>query len=88
MIRYSELRCKEVINIRDGCRYGAINDLDIEIETGKIRAIIVPESRKILGLFSNDEEYRIPWRNIVCIGDDTILVDVCEGEFQDNYNQC
>ncbi len=81
MIRYSELRCKEVINIKDGCKYGIVNDLEIDIERGVIKAIIVPESSKLLGFFANEEEYCIPWRNIVCIGDDAILIDVCD----DNY---
>lgn len=83
MIRYSELKCKEVINIRDGCKYGTVNDLEIEKGSGKIKAIIVPVSSKFLGLFANDEEYRILWKNIVCIGDDTILVDVCEDDYKD-----
>ncbi len=79
MIRYSELRCKEVINIRDGCKYGAVNDLEIEMETGRIIAIIVPVSASIFNIFGTEEEYRILWRDIVCIGDDAILVDVCDG---------
>lgn len=88
MIRYSELKCKEVINIRDGCKYGAINDLEIEDNTGRIRAIIVPVSSKFFGIFANDEEYRILWKNIVCIGDDAVLVDVCENDYKEYYKEC
>ncbi len=83
MIRYSELISKDVINVRDGCNYGSIDDLDIDIESGEIRAIIIPVSKKLLGMFASDEEYIIPWRKIICIGEDAILVDVCEDKHDD-----
>ena len=33
-IRMGELRCKEVINIADGSRYGYVEDAEIDLETG------------------------------------------------------
>ncbi len=90
-MRYSELRCKEVINVRDGCRYGHINDLEFDEKSGKIHAILVPVRKKFFGFFITDEEYRIPWRKIICIGDDAILVDVWEDDNKhghDNNYDC
>ncbi len=82
-MRFSELQSKEVINIRDGCKYGAVDDLEIDIVTGRINAIIIPVSPKVFSLFGgSDEEYIIKWRNIVCIGDDAILVDVCGEDYK------
>ncbi|QEY88145.1 hypothetical protein BACIT_0154 [Bacillus amyloliquefaciens] len=46
--------------------------------TGKIQAIILGGSGKVLGFFGKEEEMIIPWRNIVKIGEDVILVRVNE----------
>ena len=33
--RFSELRNKEIIHVCEGCRLGYMNDLTIELETGR-----------------------------------------------------
>ena len=73
--RFTDLRCKEVINIKDGCRLGYVGDLDVRIPEGEITAIIVPGPLKFFGLLGRGEEYYIPWRCITRIGDDVILVE-------------
>lgn len=42
MIRVTELRQREVINIIDGRRLGIIKDLDLDLEAGRVKALIVP----------------------------------------------
>jgi YlmC/YmxH family sporulation protein len=74
MVRISEFQIKDVVNVADGKKLGNISDIDISIGTGKIEAIIISENSKILGLFGKDEEIIIPWRNIMKIGEDVILV--------------
>ena len=71
--KFSELRCKEVINVSDGCRLGYVCDLELDPVTGKICALIVPGT---VSLFSVARRGRccIPWEHIVRIGDDIILV--------------
>lgn len=76
MLRVYDIKQKEVINIRDGCRFGYICDLQICVETGEIVAIIVPGPGKVFGMFGREQEYKIPWCCIKQIGDDIILVDV------------
>ena len=73
--RYTDLRCKEVINVRDGCRLGCVCDVEVELPEGKICAIWVPGPWRWLGLFWRDGYYRIPWSCIRRAGDDIILVD-------------
>ena len=73
--RFSQLRCKEVINIHDGCRLGYAGDLEMRIPEGEITALIVPGPLKFFGLFGRGEEYCIPWRCIKRIGDDVILIE-------------
>ena len=73
--RMRDLRCKEVINICDGCRLGYVGDLDVRIPEGQVTAVIVNGPAKFFGLFGRGEEYYIPWDCIQRIGDDIILVD-------------
>ncbi len=76
MVRIYDMRQKEVININDGCRFGFICDIEVDIKCGEVINIIVPGPGKILGMFGREQEYRIPWCSIKKIGDDIILVDV------------
>jgi len=71
----SDLKLKEVINIVDGKRLGAITDIEIDVESGKLTAIVVPGSGKFLGLFGRSEDIVIPWDKINKIGFDVILVE-------------
>jgi len=73
--RMRDLRCKEVINICDGCRLGYVSDVDIKVPEGQVIAVIVSGPYRFFGLFGRGEEYYIPWECIQRIGDDIILVD-------------
>ena len=59
----------------DGKRLGLASDLEIEAETGRIKAIVVPGPGKFLWLFGKSEDFVIPWERIKKIGVDVILVD-------------
>jgi len=76
MVRIYELRQKEIINIKDGTRFGFAADLEIDLKTGEISKIIVPGPARVFGVFGRDAEYCIPWDTIQQMGDDVILVDV------------
>ena len=73
--RMRDLRCKEVINISDGCRLGFVSDVDIRIPEGQVIAIVVNGPCRFFGLFGRGEEFYIPWDCIQRIGDDIILID-------------
>ena len=62
--RIRDFRCKEVINVCDGCRLGYVSDLDVRVPEGQVVAII-----------GRGEEFYIPWECIQRIGDDIILID-------------
>ncbi|MDF1506667.1 YlmC/YmxH family sporulation protein [Robertmurraya sp. DFI.2.37] len=84
MIRISEFQMKDVVNISDGKKLGNIGDIDINLKTGKIEAIIITGAGKVLGFFGKDEEVTISWNNILKIGEDVILVrykDVAEVKY-------
>ena len=73
--RFTDLRCKEVINICDGCRLGYVGDVECQLPEGQMTALIVPGPFRFFGLFGRGEEYYIPWDCIRQVGDDIILVD-------------
>ena len=71
-----ELRQKEVINVKDGCRYGYVSDIEFCQNKGQIKKIIVPGPAKMFGMFGRDGEFYIPWDSIKKIGSDIILVEM------------
>ncbi|WP_026581489.1 YlmC/YmxH family sporulation protein [Bacillus sp. J33] len=74
MVKISEFQVKDVVNVADGRKLGNIGDIDININTGKIEAVIIGGAGKVLGFFGKDEDIIIPWKNILKIGEDVILV--------------
>lgn len=79
--RIADLQCREVINVCNGERLGYINDVELDINTGRLVAIVVPGQWSISSLFSKGDEYVIPWNQIEKIGGDIILVR-CETPLQ------
>ena len=75
-MKFTELRCKEVICVNDGRRLGFITDVQIQVPEGNVLAVVVPGPCRFLGLVGRSEDYVIPWKNICRIGPDIILVDV------------
>lgn len=88
MIKASDLREKEVINVNDGSRLGLISDIEVDLDRGEVKAIIIPGPGKILGFIGKNNEQVIRWENIVKIGNDVILVnlnsDYYNGEVDNN----
>ena len=76
MSRIMDLRNKEVININTGARLGYIYDVEINITSGVLEAIVVPGPARFFGLFGREEDYVIEWKEIQKIGEDIILVDI------------
>lgn len=78
-MRLNELDGIEVINMHDGTRIGVISpsDLVIDVETGQIKAIMVP-TRSRFNLFSSHGELTIPWERVRKIGSEVMIVDLYE----------
>lgn len=83
MVKISEFQIKDVVNISDGKKLGNIGDIDINLTTGKIEAIIITGNGRVLGFFGKNDEVVIPWKNILKIGHDVILVRYKNEEMAD-----
>ena len=80
-MRICELREKEVINTCDCKVLGCVVDIDFDLCSGQIEAIIVPGPGKVCGIFGVDSEYIIPFACIRKIGPDIILVEIQKEKF-------
>lgn len=76
----TELRNKEVINAKTGCRLGSICDVEIDTCSGCIVSIIIWGKGKWFGLLPREDDIKICWKDIEVIGDDTVLV-CCDEAF-------
>lgn len=76
MVKISDLRMREVINILDGKKLGNIIDIDLDMERGKVLAFILPGRVRGWSIFSKREDVVVPWDKIIRIGKDVILVEV------------
>lgn len=76
MDRLSDLGRRDVINVVDGRRLGYVIDLEVDVVKGSIRSIILPGRPRFFGLFGRERDLFIPWRCIVKIGEDVILVEL------------
>ena len=76
-MRISELRMLDIVNIKDGRRLGPIKDLDLDLERGVVKGLIVPGASRSWGLFAGGrtEDILVPWDRVKKIGVDVILVD-------------
>ncbi|MBO8162510.1 MAG: YlmC/YmxH family sporulation protein [Brevibacillus sp.] len=75
-MRLSEFAGKEIIDFDNGERMGIIGDSDLEINdtSGEITSIILPGG-SFFGFGKKKEDVVIPWKSILKIGPEMIIVD-------------
>jgi len=87
MIKISDLRNRDVINVLDGKKLGNIMDIDLDLENGRVLSLIMPGQARRFSLFSRREEINVPWNKIVRIGRDVILVEVPAANDLEEYRR-
>ena len=78
-MRFSEFCEKEMIDLENGERMGALGQADMLInpENGEIESIVLSGS-SFLGLGRKKEQVTIPWSAIRKVGPDMIIVEMKE----------
>ncbi len=71
-MRLSDLQTKNIITT-DGKLIG--NIIDVIIENGNIKYLIVEKSKFLISIFTSKNEFEIEWNQIKTIGDDVIIVE-------------
>ena len=69
------LSCKEVVDVQNGSRFGYVEDLEVDLESGQVRALVLPGRRRLFGLLGREEDRYIPWDRVRRFGEDIILVE-------------
>ena len=80
MCYFSELRYKEVIDIHTGFRLGYVCDMEFDDKEGCIVSLVTPGKPRFFGLLGREEDYVLPWKDIVRVGNDIILAEI-KGDF-------
>ena len=73
---FSDLRCKEVIDVHTGLRLGYVYDAEFDEAEGRLLSLITPGRARFFGLLGREDDYVLPWSCIARIGGDIILIDV------------
>lgn len=71
----SELAEKELIQVKEGIRYGLLADTDLlfDSKTGTLIGLELKKRTGLLGLKSEAADEFIPWEEIILIGEHRIL---------------
>ena len=73
--RITQMCRKEIVDIRTGNCYGTLGDLEVDLDSGEIRSLVVPGRLRLFGLLGRERERVFPWGAVRCFGEDIILVD-------------
>lgn len=70
----SELKNKEVIDVKTGEKLGFVDDIEISTETSTVESLIIYGRPRMMGVLGREDDIIIRCRDIQLIGNDTILV--------------
>ncbi|MFZ5648377.1 MAG: YlmC/YmxH family sporulation protein [Bacillota bacterium] len=75
MFKISDLARRDIVNMADGAKLGAVKDVHIDPSTGSVVAFVLEGPRRF-GLLSAGRDILLPWSKIKKIGIDTVLVEL------------
>ena len=75
LLGFEELCRKEVIDISTGERLGFIDDIELDIESGTVKSLVIYDNTRLLGLLGREEDSVIACSDIKVIGSDVVLVE-------------
>ncbi|MDD2443990.1 MAG: YlmC/YmxH family sporulation protein [Desulfotomaculaceae bacterium] len=77
-MRMRDLAGKEIVNILNGAKLGIVGDSDmtIDVESGEILSIILPQKNNFINLWMDRHQLVIPWEAVKKIGAEVIIVEL------------
>ncbi len=74
MVSLSLLCNKDIISVSTGYNIGRRDDLEFDEKTAKLENLIVYGRPKLFGLLGRGKDIKIPWKDIITIGRDVVLI--------------
>ena len=68
------LQSREVVDVDTGERLGFVTDVELESDSGRVTALVVPGPFRFASLLHQNGAVVIPWTDVELIGKDVILV--------------
>ena len=65
---------KDIINTADGRYLGRLRDIEIDLQAGKIRSLVLPNNGGS-GFLRRKEQITVGWHQVKKIGFDVILIE-------------
>ena len=75
--RIGELWKKDVVCVDSGVCLGRVDDVEVDVCTAQLTAIVIYGRSRLFGLPGREEDTVICWQDIQLIGEDTVLVRYC-----------
>lgn len=75
-----ELFCKDIIQLGAGIKLGRADDVWLDPQARRLEGLILRDRPRWLRWLGKGQELRIPWEQVVSIGQDVILVELKEQE--------
>ena len=74
-MKLTEFSTKDIIDDATGMKLGKVVDLEINQETSEIEYLIIQKGFRFINLFSNKDVLTIPWKKIIKIGKDVVIIE-------------
>ena len=75
MCSLGEIRRKEVIDLKTGERLGYIDDIEVDIASGKAERFIIYGGDRLFGILGKEDDIIIKCSDIRVVGREVILVE-------------
>ena len=63
--RLGDLRSKYVINVRNGCKLGYVDDVEIDTVSAGVNSIVIRGKLRFFGILGREEDIIIPWEDVL-----------------------
>lgn len=75
MVSLSVLCEKDIISISTGQNIGRADDLEFDEKSATVQNLVVFGRPKLFGLLGRGKDIRIPWKDVMTVGRDVILIN-------------
>ena len=70
----TELRNKEVIDMKTGLRLGYVDDIEFDTVSGEVTSLVIFGRSRAFGIMGREGDLVIKCSDITLIGEDTVLI--------------